>query len=466
VTQMSLLLAVRPLLEGLTLLAAATAAWAVFMPQLLDEAWQVPREDRAIWLAVVALAAVVLIVMVVPWVERRAERSVGSAVGGPFAFLVIAAVAVAVGGLSTVFSIAMVELVVGLAIGLAVVPVVWYSLLTILPPRARLHGAAFAGLLGFGVGLFQAFALIGGIDARFGPSFGLAAVGLVLAGAAGVLRRAATHIDDDIDANVDAAVEDQTIEVVRQSRPLTLLVCRHVDFSYGSVQVLFDVNFTIEPGEMVALLGTNGAGKSTLLRVISGLAIPQRGSVRLLGKDVTFLGAERRVADGIAQVPGGRGVFPPLSVVENLRLHGYVLGRERGAVDRGVEAVLEAFPSLAERRNQPAGTLSGGEQQMLALGKALVLRPRLLLIDELSLGLAPKVVGELLDMVRTINAGGTAIVLVEQSVNIALTLVHHAYFMEKGEIRFDGRAQDLLGRTDLLRSVFLGGVAEHEAAGR
>ena len=142
-----------------------------------------------------------------------------------------------------------------------------------------------------------------------------------------------------------------------------------------------------------------------------------------------------------------------------MKLFAFTHGRDKQAVERGIDATLEAFPRLAERRNVPAGTLSGGEQQMLGLGKAFILRPQLLLIDELSLGLAPKIVAELLEMVRRINTAGTAVVLVEQSVNVALSLVDHAYFMEKGEIRFDGKASDLLKRTDLLRSVFLKGAA-------
>jgi ABC-type branched-subunit amino acid transport system ATPase component len=145
-------------------------------------------------------------------------------------------------------------------------------------------------------------------------------------------------------------------------------------------------------------------------------------------------------------------------VVENLRTFGYTLGRQRGAVDDAMDLAMDQFPRLAERRNSLASTLSGGEQQMLGLAKAFMLRPRLLLIDELSLGLAPIIVGQLLDMVRRINEGGTAVVLVEQSVSIALNLVRHAYFMEKGEMRFDGASSDLLRRDDLLRAVFLKGA--------
>jgi ABC-type branched-subunit amino acid transport system ATPase component len=211
---------------------------------------------------------------------------------------------------------------------------------------------------------------------------------------------------------------------------------------------------------MVALLGTNGAGKSTLLKVISGIGLPSSGTVRLEGDEITYLDAERRVRLGISQIPGGRAVFRRLTVVENLRGFGYTLGADKKAVDDSIERCLAAFPRLSERKGSLGATLSGGEQQMLGLCKALILKPRLLLIDELSLGLAPVVVGQLLDLVREINSTGTAVVLVEQSVNIALSLVDHAYFMEKGEMRFDGAAADLLHRDDLLRAVFLEGATK------
>jgi ABC-type branched-subunit amino acid transport system ATPase component len=241
---------------------------------------------------------------------------------------------------------------------------------------------------------------------------------------------------------------------------LPLLRCHGVDFSYGQLQVLFGVDFSISEQEMVALLGTNGAGKSTLLRVISGLGLPSRGTVHYRGEDVTFLDAERRVRLGIVQIPGGRAVFDPMTVVENIKVFGFAFDRDSKTISEGMEAAFEAMPRLYERRNSRAQTLSGGERQMLGLAKAFVLRPRLLLIDELSLGLAPRIVSELLDTVRTINASGTAVVLVEQSVNVALSIVNHAYFMERGQIRFDGPATELLERPDLIRSVFLEGAAK------
>jgi ABC-type branched-subunit amino acid transport system ATPase component len=301
--------------------------------------------------------------------------------------------------------------------------------------------------------------LLSGVEAVLGST---GAIGfLVVPGliSALVLRTAARTVDADFDRMVDELVEDEELNVLRsQGHHLPLLSCRGIDFSYGRLQVLFGVDFTVDDGEMVALLGTNGAGKSTLLRVVSGVGLPSKGTVRLDGADVTYLDAERRVERGITQIPGGKAVFGPMTVADNLRVYGFSHGRNRGAIESGIEESFAAFPRLAERRDQLASTLSGGEQQMLALSKALIVKPRLLLIDELSLGLAPKVVGELLEMVRRINAAGTAVVLVEQSVNIALSAVEHAYFMEKGEIRFDGAAKTLLGRDDLLRSVFLEGA--------
>ena len=242
------------------------------------------------------------------------------------------------------------------------------------------------------------------------------------------------------------------------------LEVRDLDFSYGRLQVLFDVSIDVDDGEVVALLGTNGAGKSTLLRAVCGLDLPDRGSVRCFGEDVTKLRAEARVARGIIQVPGGRSTFPSLTVLENLRTGGYRYRRDKSRLDAAVDEVFDHFPVLAERRDQAAGTLSGGEQQMVALGRAFIADPRLLLIDELSLGLAPVIVEQLLGIVRAFSARGTTLVLVEQSVNVALSVATRAYFMERGQVRFGGPARDLLERPDLLRSVFLEGAEQSLSA--
>jgi ABC-type branched-subunit amino acid transport system ATPase component len=323
----------------------------------------------------------------------------------------------------------------------------------------RAHTSALAGLAQNFIGGLTGSIFLGSIDRRYGVTGALVALSIPGVISALMMRSASRTINKDLDRMIDEVVEEEEINKLKSSgRHLPLLACRHIDFSYGQVQVLFDVSFTVDEGEMVALLGTNGAGKSTLLRVISGLGLPTRGSVRFEGADITFLDAERRLQLGISQIPG-RSIFDPLSVVDNLKLLSYSHGRDAKTIDAGIDASFEAFPVLAERRNQPAQTLSGGEQQMLALSKALILKPRLLLIDELSLGLAPTLIASLLETVRKINQAGTAVVLVEQSVNIALSLVQHAYFMERGQIRFDGRADELLQRDDLVRSVFLRGAA-------
>ena len=238
-----------------------------------------------------------------------------------------------------------------------------------------------------------------------------------------------------------------------------LLSCRGIDMAYGSVQILFGVDFDVYPGEIVALLGTNGAGKSTLLKGVCGLVRPKAGKVWFKGQDITKVAADVTAKRGISLMPGGKGVFPTLSVDENLRMAAWLIRDEPDRVKAAKEEVLDLFPVLAERHNQMAGNLSGGEQQMLALGSALMTRPELLMIDELSLGLAPTIVGQLLEVVKGIHERGTTIVIVEQSINVALNLAERAVFMEKGEVRFEGPARDLLDRPDILRSVFIAGAA-------
>jgi ABC-type branched-subunit amino acid transport system ATPase component len=245
-----------------------------------------------------------------------------------------------------------------------------------------------------------------------------------------------------------------------------VLEAQGVSFSYGRLQVLFDVSVRVERGEALALLGTNGAGKSTLLRVLSGLEAPAQGQVLLDGEDITGAPAERLVGRGLVLICGGRAVFRDMSVSENLEIQALTVRAKPAWVNERRELVLELFPRLAERLDQVAGSMSGGEQQQLALAKAVLLDPKVLCIDELSLGLAPVVVQELMEVVRRINASGIAVVLVEQSLNIASDLCERAVFMEKGEIRFEGRPSELLERDDLARAVFLGGVRSDEGEQR
>jgi ABC-type branched-subunit amino acid transport system ATPase component/branched-subunit amino acid ABC-type transport system permease component len=252
----------------------------------------------------------------------------------------------------------------------------------------------------------------------------------------------------------DGRVSQMNAEAERT--PASMLHLRNVTASYGSLQVLFGVDLDVAQGEIVALLGTNGAGKSTVLRAVAGLIPHTGGRVVLDGADLAGVPTDEIAASGFALMPGGRGLFPTLTVDENLRLATWLLRSDPSAADAARQEMLDLFPVLRERLGIMAGNLSGGEQQMLSLAMAFVTRPKVLCIDELALGLAPAVVAQLCDRVRAIHAAGTTIVLVEQSVNVALQLADRAVFLEKGEVRFRGPTAELLDRPDLLRSVFIG----------
>lgn len=274
-----------------------------------------------------------------------------------------------------------------------------------------------------------------------------------------LIRRGAHHIRRDISLSVEELREEQeeARKIVAGTEEVPALQVRNLDFSYGPVQVLFDVSLDVAPGEVVALLGTNGAGKSTLLRAISGLGIPDRGVVRLHGRTITYAEAETRFRVGIVQLRGGVGTFPGLSIGDNLRASLLGSGLDAGAVEERIGEAVERFPALTGRLEENAEDLSGGQQQMLALAMTLVQQPDVLLIDELSLGLAPIVVQELLAVIEELKERGQTMVIVEQSLNIALALADRAIFLEKGQVRFVGPARELAERDDLARAVFLGG---------
>ena len=266
-------------------------------------------------------------------------------------------------------------------------------------------------------------------------------------------------VRSDISRSVEELVEEHEEQRRATADPASVpaLQVHNLDFAYGSVQVLFDVSFEVARGEVLALLGTNGAGKSTLLRAVSGLGIPDRGVVRLGGRTITYAEAEDRFAAGLVQLRGGAGVFEDLSVADNLRASVLAAGLDEAEVEARSERSLSLFPALAERPGTAGRELSGGQQQMLALAMALMHEPEVLLIDELSLGLAPLVVEELLAVVERLRTEGQTMVIVEQSLNVALAFADRAIFMEKGRIRFEGPARELAERDDLARAVFLGG---------
>ncbi len=233
---------------------------------------------------------------------------------------------------------------------------------------------------------------------------------------------------------------------------MSLLEVDDVAVRYGAVQALRGVSLTVEEGEIVTLLGANGAGKTTTLRTVSSLLRPVTGAVRFEGRRVDTLPAHQVVGIGIGHVPEGRRVFPTMTVQENLQMGAY---RDRKHVKEDSERMLEMFPVLAERRKQDAGTLSGGEQQMLAIGRALMGRPRLLLLDEPSMGLAPLIVARIFEIIRQINADGTTVLLVEQNASQALRLATRGYVLANGEIVLEGTAKELLA-DPAVRSAYLG----------
>ncbi len=228
------------------------------------------------------------------------------------------------------------------------------------------------------------------------------------------------------------------------SKGAVLLEATDLRAGFGSNVVLHGVSFRVHEGEIAAILGLNGAGKSVTLKVVGGILPAWDGSLHLGGKDITHLGAEQRVEGGMAHVPQGRQVFPDLTVEQNLRLGAYTLRRrDKARYAQVLEGVLERFPILGERRGQPAGTLSGGEQAMLAVSRALMSEPRLILVDEASAGLAPIMVRQLFDMLREVNAGGVTILLVEQNVTFSLEIADRAHIMQRGQIVYEGDVPSL-----------------------
>jgi len=327
----------------------------------------------------------------------------------------------------------------------------------VIPYRLRSLGIAFAALYVFLFGAVGGALLGAGLASSFGDKGAIMAIAIPssLAGAWFLLRGAAS-IHDDLEQVVADIREEETERARQSSAPETIpaLQVTGVDFSYGTVQTLFDVDLHVDRGETLALLGTNGAGKSTILRVICGLESPSRGAIRLGGRTITYTSAEQRAAMGIALLPGGKGVFPHLSIAENLEV-GATLVPDDVRAER-IEAVYDLFPDLARDRRALARSLSGGQQQQLALARVLLHQPEVLLIDELSLGLAPGVVQELLGTLERLKEAGQSMIVVEQSLNVAVAVADRAVFLEKGTVRFDGPARELVERDDLARAVFLG----------
>lgn len=234
-----------------------------------------------------------------------------------------------------------------------------------------------------------------------------------------------------------------------------MLKIENINVFYGAIHALKGISVDVAQGEIVTLIGANGAGKSTTLRTISGLLKPKDGQITFEGKNIAGLAAQEIVKLGISQVPEGRRIFANMTVLENLELGAYIRSDAKG-IGEDLQGVFQRFPRLLERKDQIAGTLSGGEQQMLAIGRALMSRPRLLLLDEPSMGLAPLLVKEIFAIIKEINTTGTTILLVEQNANMALSIAHKAYVLETGRITLGGTAKEL-SESEAVRKAYLGG---------
>ena len=424
----------------------------------LEERWNLDPLDRGITITVGGLFAVLGLLYVGPKFDRlwredptRSLRMVGICIGVGTLFKPIQ---YAVPNVPLFITFGVPQTVLFIAAFAMVGPLMQ----SIVPYRLRGSGTALITLYIFFIG-----AAGGGlISLLFTDAWGPRTTALVLSVPTSILGgwilyRGARHIRHDLSLNVQELLDEQDEEKRRhESGEIPALQVNNLDFCYGPVQVLFDVGFELRKGETLALLGTNGAGKSTLLRVISGLGTPRRGVVRLGGRTITYTSPQLRAALGIHQLPGGKGVFPGMTVHQNLTMGAYIHRRDRDDVTGRIDRVLELFPDLAQRQGQGAASLSGGQRQMLALARVLLHDPEILLIDELSLGLAPTVVQDLLVIIERLQEQGQTIIIVEQSLNVALAVADRAIFLEKGQIRFEGPAQELLERDDLARAVFLG----------
>ena len=338
-------------------------------------------------------------------------------------------------------------------------PVVW----SIVPYRLRGLGSALITLF-----IFLFGAVGGSLAAAFlVDSYGVQTAVTVLALPAVsigsiFLIRGSLSIKHDLSMVVAELTEELAEHDRRRIDPESTpaLQASNIDFSYGAVQVLFDVSFEVAPGKTLALLGANGAGKSTALSVVTGLLTPERGEIRMHGRSITYTTPEQRSAMGVQMLPGGRGVFRELSIEDNLRIGAYKFRRDPADVQRRIDRVVEMFEQLEGRLGERAGDLSGGQQQMLALARVLMHDPEILIIDEMSLGLAPTIVQDLVAGLQRLREAGQTMIIVEQSLNLALSLADDAVFLEKGEVRHSGPATDVIERPELMHAVLFGAGAD------
>ena len=446
------------LLIGIGALGFALFSIPLFLNLLLDDQFGLDAFQRGLVLAAAQIPTFFVLPLVASRFDRLFRSSPPNAVRlmavtvGVYGVLVAVAVWMpTVVLLTIVYALAVTSAVAGFA---TLMPL----MSSVIPFRLRSQGFAIVGIYVFLGGGFFGAVITGWIADAWGEQVAITLVSIpsALVGAT-LLAQGARFIRRDMLLVIEEFEEERAERERRATgAEIPVLQVHNLDFSYGSVQVLFDIDLEVERGETLALLGTNGAGKSTLLRCISGLGTPSRGVVRLNGSTITFADPAVRVHHGVVQLSGGQALFGDLTIRENLELGAFTLRSDGAMVNERIDRVLAIFPELTDRLGERAGDLSGGQQQMLALAKAMLLDPEILLIDELSLGLAPVAVEALLRVVERLKDEGQTMVIVEQSINVALAVADRAVFLERGQVRFEGQAEDLRARDDLLRAVFLG----------
>jgi len=448
----------RRIFIALPFLAAAIAGFTSLASLQYQETFHLDAVQRAYLIAPIQLFDLLGLAVGAVIATRLARRGIG------LVFRMLAVASVIAAGFAVLFALAPnVPLAfvgnAGIDASLAVVgPGVLAALSLAIPSRIRSVGFSIGAL--FILPGFLVLPSVGALGDAIGFRYGLLILvpifvigGLIVSSAGGLIER------DVRDVWTSMRTRNQMLLDRHQGR-LPLLAVRELTVGYDGVVVLADVAIAIDEGEIVALVGTNGAGKSTLLRAIGGVVEADHGAIVFDGRDITHLPPDEIARLGVAQVPGGEGIFPNLRVEDNLRVAAWQ-GRRRGEHDADmIDEALAAFPSLTTRRHERAANLSGGQQQMLALAMATITRPKLFLIDELSLGLSPVVVEQLLGAIESMRRSGTAILLVEQSMNVAVAVADRVYVMENGAVRFSGTADELAAHPELLWSVYLQKASE------
>jgi ABC-type branched-subunit amino acid transport system ATPase component/MFS family permease len=453
----------RRIFYALPFLAASIAGFTSLASLQYQETFHLDAVERAYLIAPIQIFDLLGLAVGALIATRLAARDVS------LVFRMIAVASLVAGGFAVLFALAPSVPVAfignaGIDASLAIVgPGVLASLSLAIPSRVRSVGFSIGAL--FVLPGFLVLPIVGALGDAVGFRYGLLILvpiftvgGLIVASAGGLIAQDVRDVWTSMHTRAEMLLD-------RQAGRLPLLAVRELRVGYGGVEVLGDVAIEVGEGEIVALLGTNGAGKSTLLRAIGGVVEADHGAIVFDGRDITHLPPDEIARLGVAQVPGGEGIFPNLRVEENFRAAAWQ-GRRRGERDEDMIAeALAAFPTLASRRTERAGNLSGGQQQMLALAMATITRPKLFLIDELSLGLSPIVVEQLLGAIEAMRQAGTAILLVEQSMNVAVAVADRAYVMEAGAVRFSGSAADLASHPELLWSIYLQKASESMVAG-